>query len=236
MFRVLPYNRVEAEFFAWSPDASKIAYPSSGEHDSNLWIVSADGSSEMALANNSEPFLSSPLWLRDNSGVAYLAKAKRNAANGKLVWSIWLADLKSNKPVSIFESNSALRLLGWSEHGDELLVGTIESQGLSAKAPDVRLFFVSKSGRRRDVSILKSAYLDNIRLSPDGRTIAFASDLESHDNIWIIPAEGGRPRKVTSNADPRLYFSSMAFSPDGKTIYFGKQSRSSVTSMIDNFR
>jgi len=39
-----------------------------------------------------------------------------------------------------------------------------------------------------------------------------------------------------TSSDPRVYFSSIAWSPDGKTIYYGKQSSWTVFSMLENFK
>jgi hypothetical protein len=47
---------------------------------------------------------------------------------------------------------------------------------------------------------------------------------------------GGAAKKVTSNNDARLFLSSITWSPDGKNIYFGKQNRFSMISMIETAR
>ncbi|MEM9453113.1 MAG: amidohydrolase family protein [Myxococcota bacterium] len=54
------------------------------------------------------------------------------------------------------------------------------------------------------------------RYSPDGKWIAFTSDRGGGDNIWLIPAEGGEARAVTTESF-RLT-NSPAWSPDGRTI------------------
>src|SRR5215471_5047001 len=35
------------------------------------------------------------------------------------------------------------------------------------------------------------------RFSPDGKHIAFTSDRDGGDNIWIVPSSGGEPTQVT---------------------------------------
>jgi hypothetical protein len=44
------------------------------------------------------------------------------------------------------------------------------------------------------------------------------------------------PTRLTVNNDPQLYFSTLAWSPDSRAIYYGKQSRFSLLSMISNFK
>jgi Tol biopolymer transport system component len=53
--------------------------------------------------------------------------------------------------------------------------------------------------------------------SPEGQRIAFASDLEGQFEIYVISAEGGKPRRLTSHpAIDRL----PSFSQDGQWVYF----------------
>jgi serine/threonine protein kinase len=235
-FSSLPYDRVGNRFFSWSPDASKIAYPSQGTNESGMWVISADGSHETAISSNLDLSLYCPLWLPDSSGVAYLSKT--NDKSRDRPWSIWLADLNANKYESIFQGTSAIRLLGWSGSASSLMVATTESQEITTTKPaDLSLVLIPrKGGGGQKFATLRSAYLNNIQLSPDGRNIAFVARQDGKDNVWLISAKGGEARKLTSNTDPRLYFSSLAFSPDGQTIYFGKQSSSSLISMIENFK
>ncbi len=56
--------------------------------------------------------------------------------------------------------------------------------------------------------------------SPDGTTLAFASDRNGNFDIFTMPAEGGVAQRITTNSASELPCS---FSPDGKEIYFSSQ-------------
>jgi len=66
--------------------------------------------------------------------------------------------------------------------------------------------------------------------------LAYVSNRDGKDNIWLLRPVGGEARKITSNNDNRLYFSTLAWSPDSRAIYFGKQTRYSLLSMVTNFK
>jgi len=54
------------------------------------------------------------------------------------------------------------------------------------------------------------------RWSPDGRTVAFISDRDGGDNVWVVNADGTGLRKITKEVDNTL--SSPVWSPDGNYL------------------
>lgn len=54
------------------------------------------------------------------------------------------------------------------------------------------------------------------RYSPDGSTIAYISDREGQNNLWVMDADGSNPRPVFTNRDVRA--SLPAWTPDGEYI------------------
>ena len=53
--------------------------------------------------------------------------------------------------------------------------------------------------------------------SPDGKTVAFVSNMSGRNNIWVVPADGGFPTQLTVS-DQRQ--TGITWSPDGKWIAY----------------
>ena len=57
--------------------------------------------------------------------------------------------------------------------------------------------------------------------SPDGKRIAFVSDRDGADNLWIADADGSDPRPLTK--DKQSLFASPAWTPDGDYVLVSRQ-------------
>jgi len=55
------------------------------------------------------------------------------------------------------------------------------------------------------------------RFSPDGASIAFSSNREGNDDVYVIPVSGGKPRQLTFHSANDTV---LGWSPDGKKILF----------------
>ena len=58
------------------------------------------------------------------------------------------------------------------------------------------------------------------KFSPDGKWIAFLSDREGSENVWIMHADGTDPKQISK--DPNAEFASPTWSPDGNYVFVSK--------------
>jgi tricorn protease-like protein len=58
------------------------------------------------------------------------------------------------------------------------------------------------------------------KFSPDGKWIAFISDREGSENVWIMHSDGSGVKQVSK--DPNNEFASPCWSPDGHYIFVSK--------------
>ncbi len=66
--------------------------------------------------------------------------------------------------------------------------------------------------------------------SPDGRTIAFASERYGNFDVFVMPATGGEARRLTVHDADETPF---AFTPDGAHLVFGAARLDAAASRLD---
>lgn len=65
--------------------------------------------------------------------------------------------------------------------------------------------------------------------SPDGKTIAFASDREGGQDVYVMSAEGGPAKRITFNSAAEI---PQAFTPDGKSVIYYASIQAPASSLI----
>jgi tricorn protease len=76
----------------------------------------------------------------------------------------------------------------------------------------------TENGATRNLTSTPGVDEDHPAWSPDGRTVAYTTDVGGRQEIAIRPAEGGAEKVLTSFAEG--YFYGPIFSPDGKMLAF----------------
>ena len=237
-YDVMPYNLYVSCAYSWSPDSRRLLYCSATADVATVALASADGTDQtILLKDNDAELFHDALWSPDVQRIACLSLSRTRSAEGKRLFKVWLIGAPTGKAEVLYQSDAELHLLGWSASGDELILAKLDSSKAELSPMDFSLMrVVVSSGAAHAMARLQSAYFHNIHLSPDRHRIAFAARPDGKDNLWLIPAAGGQAKKATANTDPRLYFSSLAWSPDSKALYYGKQSMAILITMVDNFK
>ena len=144
---------------------------------------------------------------------------------------LWLLDLPSEQlrevPISVPDDNPRTRP-HVVEVKDEVRDADPAQQVDFALAPNGKrslfsargdIFSVpSEYGATRDLTGTPGADEDHPAWSPDGRMIAYTTDVGGSQQVAVRPAEGGPERIVTSFA--KGYFYGPIFSPDGHALAF----------------
>jgi len=78
------------------------------------------------------------------------------------------------------------------------------------------LYLVPITGGKAQALTSGMAYDYQARFSPDGKSLAFVSDREGADNIWLMDLASKKLKKVTSESTNSLH--NPSFSPDGQYL------------------
>ena len=62
----------------------------------------------------------------------------------------------------------------------------------------------------------KATSAGSAQYSPDGKQIAYITNVSGSPQAWVMPASGGTPKQITTGSDP---VSGLRWSPDGKLAY-----------------
>ncbi len=225
----IPYYRLYSNY-QWSPDGSSIAYLSAKSGQENLWTVADSGSPATQLTNNTDPNvrITSPFWSPDGSKIAYTSGASPHFSKGKKS----LLVIASGKSETLFETESPLRVLGWSATGTGIYLAV--GQAGSTRPQKITLLKVASDNKKPEIiGQIESAYLHSATLSFDKQQIAIVSREDGRDNIEIVAANSGAMKRVTNNNDTTAYYSGIAWSPDGKTLFYSRQSSWVLASLVE---
>ena len=187
-----------------SPDGSRIAYARRSNDimtdrtRSNIWIVDAQGGQHRPLMSGTDSY-TSPRWSPDGTRLAYVSSAE---GRGPELYVRWMQSgqtaLLSNLPTSPSS-------ITWSPDGTQIAFSAlVKGEGAKlAKAP------AKPEGAEWAPPVI---VIDKIYYRGDGR--GYIEPGYSH--VFVIPADGGTPRQVTSG--DFNHTGQMTWSPDGENI------------------
>jgi Tol biopolymer transport system component/predicted Ser/Thr protein kinase len=214
---------------AWSPDGKRIAFTEPHSYGytrgkMTIWTWSPDGSDPIKITDGNS-FSNNPVWSRDGRRLFFIS-AMGGSSN-----DIWWVPIETNgKP-----SGSAKCLMpgvnansiALSPDGTRLIFSKVVSSSNIWSIPiDYNHTFTLEEAEQETFENHSVGSLD---VSPDGKWIAFTSDMKGKSYIWIMNRKTKELRQVTTSEAPGV---GPHWSPDGKNIVF----RSSRNGNNDIFR
>lgn len=115
---------------------------------------------------------------------------------------------------------------GTSSRPELISVGS-QIEGFDVSPNAKRALFVARGdlftapvehGVTRNLTQSSNAHEREAAWSPDGKWIAYVSDVSGEEQIYVMPHDGGSARQLTKNLKTRLY--ALTWSPDSKRIAF----------------
>ena len=231
---------------AWSPDGSRIAFPSDRDENRDIYVMDADGSNQTRLTQNSA-WNQFPAWSPDGSRIAFISYRDENA-------EIYVMDADGSNQTRLTRDPSEDSFPAWSPDGSRIAfpsdrdgsmdIYVMDADGSNqtrltrhpaddsgpAWSPDgSRIAFESYRDGNADIYVMDADGSNQTRLtrrpsqdwspawSPDGSRIAFPSDRDENADIYVMDADGSNQTRLTREPSQDW---SPAWSPDGSRIAF----------------
>jgi Tol biopolymer transport system component len=162
----LTVSRDDEKFAAWSPDGKRLAYTVQTEDDADIWIMSADGRNRKPLVRGDDSWW--PSFSPDGTRIAY------TSWDDIVVVGI---DGKHRKTIA-HEGHGA----SWGRTG-RLVYTRTEFENHEIAVADV-------DGRNEKLLTKSPAYDGGASWSPDGLTLAFSSDRQRDEDLYVMDGNG----------------------------------------------
>jgi Tol biopolymer transport system component len=190
---------------SWSPDGSQIAFVSDVDGETDIWVMSSDGSSLVNLTEH-EAKDHSPAWSPDGEWIAFAS------VRDSLYWELYRMrpDGSDVERLTWWEDASDLSPT-WSPDGTRLAFA-------SKRDGNWEIYTMDRDGGNLARLTEHPADDTNPAWSPDSSRIAFVSTRDGYAEIYLIPIVGGEAVNI-SNA-PFSSEHGPTWSPDGGRIAF----------------
>lgn len=216
---------------AWSPDGRRIAFAArrDGDELTQIYVIDLAGGEAQRVTQVSTG-ARAPQWRHDGRAILFVSDvypgARTDEDNRKAA-----ADRRSRKWNARVYDTFPIR--DWDRWLDErrpsLLVQELAADGtLTAQGPARDLLAGSQLAGSPGFAGQWGSGSDNIAATwtPDGQSIVFVATTNRHEaafsevvqSLWLVPATGGEPRRLTNDRDS---YGRPVFSGDGKLLLAG---------------
>lgn len=163
---------------AWSPDGTRIAFVSDCTGHDEIWVMGNDGSGLTRLTDDKHT-AAAPAWSPDGSKIAY-----RTDKDNK--FQIIEMDADGQNQRTLIEDASGPE---WSQTGTRL--------AFQKRGRDWQIYVASSDGSNPKAVTDRGTNNFKPTWSPGGDAIAFTSDRNGTDQIFVMSADGQNIKQLT---------------------------------------
>ncbi|MDX1741608.1 MAG: hypothetical protein R3178_09955, partial [Rhodothermales bacterium] len=201
----------------WSPDGTRIAfvsgnaaYLSGNIAPSSVWILELDTGETARITGESNVNLS-PVWSPDAAGIFFVS----DRGGGTDVYWQAIEGIQAEGAPARVTAGLRAHTLDISSDGARLAVSQLAISQNVFRSELTGSGVVSAEDAEPVTTGLQM--VEGISISPDGRWIAYDSNVGGNQDIYVRPLSGGDVRRVTKDPADDFVFE---WSPDGRELSF----------------
>ena len=202
---------------AWSPDGKTIAFLSSRDGTSQVYVLPLDGGESHAithLANGADLMK----WSPDGKNIAFTSSVYPDCKDDACNTARDADNGKDKVKARVYDSLLYRHWTHWSEgKRSHLFIAQADGTGVPRDLTPAANYDVPPDERGSP---------EDLNFSPDGKEICFTAvadkieALSTNADLFVVPLAGGEPRQITKNPG---FDGNPVYSPDGKSIAYHAQ-------------
>jgi dipeptidyl aminopeptidase/acylaminoacyl peptidase len=221
---------------------------SGGDATPQIYVIPVDGGEATKLSDHKGNIRSFE-WTKDSASIVFLAeraksdaqKAVEKAGDDAIFVDEGANGQERSEYAELWRISLADKAESQITHDDHLLV---EGFRVSPDAKKIALTYRRENSRNgqfhAEIAVVDAASGElntlthnnapeqNVQWSPEGKAISYLAPSDTawdlaEEKLWVIPAEGGDPRKLTGSFNGAI--GQYAWAPDGQSIVLGAHVR-----------
>jgi Tol biopolymer transport system component len=170
-------------FGDWSPDGTRLALSFGTDQESDIYVVSLDGSRKRCLTD-SKSINIKPVWSPDGKSIAYISADSPGSPESTAGIYVITDDGSGKKKVSGIGGYE----VAWSPDGKSLLIQSASELVLAS----------SDGSHSSDLTPVIGRPLDAV-FTPDGKEVMFRLNYEGTWHLYAVKPDTKKPRQITGN-------------------------------------
>ena len=187
----------------WSPDGQRLAFASSRDGNTEVYVMDADGTNPTNLTQNADTDGWNLVWSPDGQRLAFTSERDGNT-------EVYVMDADGTDPTNLTQSAGDDWAPVWSPDGQHIAF-------TSSRDGNTEVYVMDADGTD-PTNLTQSAGDDWAPVwSPDGQRLAFLSNRDGNAEVYVMAADGSDLTNLTQDAG---IDGNPVWSSDGQRIVF----------------
>ena len=187
----------------WSPDGQRLAFASSRDGNTEVYVMDADGTNPTNLTQNADTDGWNLVWSPDGQRLAFTSERDGNT-------EVYVMDADGTDPTNLTQSAGDDWAPVWSPDGQHIAF-------TSNRDGNTEVYVMDADGTD-PTNLTQSAGDDWAPVwSPDGQRLAFASNRDGNAEVYVMSSDGSDLTNLTQDAG---IDGNPVWSSDGQRIVF----------------